>query len=61
MTIASAKLPGTPGWAQLVFFLIAGLLWVIPALLKRAVNPDEAKHQYGDKNNDAGMNSDDIE
>lgn len=31
MTIASAKLPGTPGWAQLVFFLIAGLLWVIPA------------------------------
>lgn len=31
MIIASAKLPGTPGWVQLVFFLIGGLLWVIPA------------------------------
>ncbi len=31
MTVAAAKLPGTSGWTQLVFFLIAGLLWVIPA------------------------------
>ena len=31
MTIASAKLPGAPGWLQLVFFVVAGLLWVVPA------------------------------
>jgi hypothetical protein len=31
MTIASAKLPGTPGWLQLLFFVVAGLLWVVPA------------------------------
>jgi uncharacterized protein DUF2842 len=31
MTIAAAKLPGTSGWVQLAFFVIAGLAWVIPA------------------------------
>jgi hypothetical protein len=31
MTIASAKLPGTPGWLQLIFFVVAGLLWIVPA------------------------------
>jgi hypothetical protein len=31
MTVASAKLPGTSGWTQLAFFLVAGLAWVIPA------------------------------
>ena len=31
MTIAAAKLPGTSGWVQLVFFIVAGLIWVIPA------------------------------
>jgi len=31
VTIASAKLPGVPGWLQLVFFVVAGLLWVVPA------------------------------
>jgi hypothetical protein len=31
MTIAAAKLPGTSGFVQLVFFLVAGLAWVIPA------------------------------
>lgn len=31
MTIAAARLPGTTGLEQSVFFLIAGLLWIIPA------------------------------
>jgi uncharacterized membrane protein YhaH (DUF805 family) len=31
MTIAAAKLPGTSGWVQLAFFMIAGLAWVVPA------------------------------
>jgi hypothetical protein len=44
-----------------VLLVMLALLWVIPALLKRAVNPEDAKHQYGDKNNDAGRNSDAIE
>ena len=32
MTVAAARLPGTSGWTQLAFFLVAGLLWVIPSL-----------------------------
>ena len=32
MTVAAAKLPGTSGWTQLVYFLVAGLLWVVPSL-----------------------------
>jgi len=31
MTIASAKLPGTSAFTQLAYFVVAGLLWVIPA------------------------------
>ena len=31
MTIAAAKLPGTSGLTQLVYFAVAGLVWVIPA------------------------------
>ena len=31
MTIAAAKLPGTSGLVQLVYFAVAGLLWVLPA------------------------------
>ncbi len=31
MTIAAAKLPGTSGLTQLVYFVVAGLIWVIPA------------------------------
>jgi hypothetical protein len=33
MTIAAAHLPGTSGLVQLVFFVIAGTLWIIPAAL----------------------------
>ncbi|MBZ8134558.1 DUF2842 domain-containing protein [Afifella sp. IM 167] len=32
MTIAAAKLPGTSGLTQLVFFAVAGLVWVLPAM-----------------------------
>ena len=31
MTIAAAKLPGTSGLVQLIYYAIAGLLWVLPA------------------------------
>lgn len=31
MTVAAAKLPGTSGLTQFAYFLVAGLLWVIPA------------------------------
>ena len=31
MTIAAAKLPGTSGLTQLVFFVVAGTIWIIPA------------------------------
>ena len=31
MTVAAAKLPGTSGLTQLVFFVIAGTVWVFPA------------------------------
>jgi hypothetical protein len=31
MTLAAAKLPGASGLAQLGFFAVVGLLWVIPA------------------------------
>jgi hypothetical protein len=31
MTIAAAKLPGASRTTQLVFYVVAGLAWVIPA------------------------------
>ena len=31
MTIAAAKLPGTSGLVQLIYYATAGLLWVLPA------------------------------
>jgi len=31
MTIAAAKLPGTSGLAQLLFYAATGLAWVLPA------------------------------
>ena len=31
MTVAAAKLPGTSSLVQLLFFVVAGLAWVIPA------------------------------
>ena len=42
MTVAAAKLPGTSGWVQLAFFVVAGLLWVLPAgvLIAWMAKPD---------------------
>jgi hypothetical protein len=31
MTLATALLPGTGGWTQLIFYIVAGLVWVLPA------------------------------
>lgn len=31
MTIAAAKLPGTSGLVQLIYYAVAGLLWAVPA------------------------------
>ncbi len=31
MTVAAAKLPGTSGLVQLIYYALAGLLWVLPA------------------------------
>jgi len=31
MTVAAAKLPGSSGLTQLVFFVIAGTIWIVPA------------------------------
>ena len=31
MTVAAARLPGTSGLTQTLFYAVAGLLWVIPA------------------------------
>jgi hypothetical protein len=44
MTIAAAKLPGTSGTAQLVYSVVAGLAWVIPAaaLVAWMLRPDKS-------------------
>ncbi len=41
MTIAVAKLPDTSALVQLIFFVIAGLIWVLPAglLIRWMVGP----------------------
>ncbi len=31
MTVAAAKLPGTSGLVQLIYYAVAGLLWAVPA------------------------------
>jgi len=31
-TIAAARLADAPGWAHLVYFLVTGVLWVLPAM-----------------------------
>ena len=33
MTVAAAKLPGSPGLVQLLFYIVAGLVWVVPAAI----------------------------
>lgn len=45
MTVAAAKLPGTSGLTQLVYFAVAGVIWVIPAgaLIAWMVKPRDRK------------------
>ena len=31
MAAAATVLPGTSGWTQLGYYIVAGLLWVLPA------------------------------
>lgn len=31
-TIASAKLADSNGWIHMIYFLVTGLLWVVPAM-----------------------------
>ncbi len=31
MSLAVSVLPGTNGWIQAIFYLVAGLFWVLPA------------------------------
>ncbi len=41
-TIASAKLADAGGWIHLVYFLVTGLLWIVPAMfiIKWMMRPD---------------------
>lgn len=32
MTIATYRLAGEPWWGQLAYFLLTGVLWVVPAM-----------------------------
>jgi hypothetical protein len=49
MTIAAARLPGTSGLTQTLFFAIGGLVWVIPAglLVTWMQRPDRAPSEPG--------------
>ena len=31
-TIAAARLSDSPGWVHLIYFLVTGVLWVLPGL-----------------------------
>ena len=31
-TIATAKLADASGWVHLIYFLVTGLLWIVPAM-----------------------------
>jgi hypothetical protein len=44
-TIATATLATAPWWAHLLYFLLSGLLWVIPAMLviKWMAGPSQKK------------------
>lgn len=43
-TIAVAKLADAPGWAHLLYFLLTGLLWIVPAMgvISWMLKPDRA-------------------
>lgn len=31
MSLAATLLPGTGGWTQLAYYMVAGLAWILPA------------------------------
>ena len=33
MTVGAAVVANAPGWVQIIFFIITGVLWVLPAAL----------------------------
>lgn len=45
MVVAVAMLPGVNFWWQLVYYVVAGLLWVLPAglLISWMAKPDAAR------------------
>lgn len=45
MVVAVAMLPGVNFWWQLVYYIVAGLLWVLPAglLISWMAKPDAAR------------------
>ena len=49
-TIASAKLADAGGFVHLIYFLLTGLLWVLPAmwLIKWMMRPDKLPNQESD-------------
>lgn len=44
-TIAAAKLADAPAWAHLLYFLVTGVLWVLPAmgLISWMLKPDRKR------------------
>ena len=42
-TIAAAKLADASGWIHMVYFLLTGVLWVVPAMvvIKWMMRPDQ--------------------
>jgi hypothetical protein len=43
MAVAAAVLPGTSGWVQLLYYAVAGLVWVVPIafLIRWMSRPDD--------------------
>jgi hypothetical protein len=49
MALAATKLPGLSGLGQLVFYVVAGLLWVLPAglIVSWMQRPDASPRDEG--------------
>lgn len=45
-TIASAKLSDASGWIHMIYFLVTGIFWVVPAMfiINWMLKPDSKKH-----------------
>lgn len=44
-TIAAATLADASGWVHLVYFLVTGVLWIVPAMLIISWMSKPPKHQ----------------